>query len=38
MTTKLQKRLFTVKDYKRTSEAGIFQDNERLESIRGEIV
>ncbi|MBE9013033.1 Uma2 family endonuclease [Pseudanabaenaceae cyanobacterium LEGE 13415] len=38
MTTEVLKRLFTVKQYHRMIEAGVFQEGDRVELIRGEIV
>lgn len=38
MTTEGMKRLFTVEQYHRMIEAGVFQENDRVELIRGEIV
>ncbi|MGG6268127.1 Uma2 family endonuclease [Leptolyngbya sp. AN03gr2] len=38
MTTEVLKRLFTVAQYHRMMEAGVFQEGDRVELIRGEIV
>jgi Uma2 family endonuclease len=38
MAVQLEKRLFTVEEYERMIEAGVFNEDERIELIRGEIV
>lgn len=38
MTAEVLKRLFTVEQYHRMIEAGVFQENDRVELIRGEVV
>jgi hypothetical protein len=38
MTVQLARRLFTVNEFYRMAEAGIFQEDDRLELINGEIV
>jgi Uma2 family endonuclease len=38
MTVQLARRLFTVDEYYRMAEAGIFQEDDRVELIEGEIV
>src|SRR3954470_23441098 len=36
--TGLKKRLFTIEEYERMIEAGVFGEDERIELIRGEII
>src|SRR5438477_10956573 len=38
MAVQLEKRLFTVEEYERMIEAGVFDEDEHLELIRGEII
>ncbi len=38
MATEISKRLFTVHDYHRMGDAGIFTEDDRVELIRGEIL
>lgn len=38
MATEISKKLFTVHDYHRMGDAGIFREGERVELIRGEII
>jgi Uma2 family endonuclease len=38
MALQIERRLFTLQEYERMIEAGVFQEDERLELIRGEIV
>jgi hypothetical protein len=38
MTTKVLKRLFTVDEFHRMAEAGVFDEDDRLELLDGEIV
>ena len=38
MTIQLDRHLFTLEEYERMIQAGVFQEDERLELIRGEIV
>src|SRR5438093_10575666 len=34
----IERRLLTLEEYERTVEAGVFQEDERLELIRGEVI
>src|SRR5207247_4753412 len=38
MAVQIEKRLFTLQEYERMIEAGVFQEDERLELIKGEVV
>src|SRR5689334_20739371 len=38
MAIQLERRLFTLEEYEHMVEAGVFDENERIELIRGEIV
>src|SRR2546421_4036993 len=38
MAVQIERRLFTIEEYERMIEAGVFQEDEHLELIRGEIL